>query len=84
MLYQAICLLSCSRSVSFRFSPVRYLRFCFRVIAGAAMCHCTARMLVTNRLFAPAAQKLAGIHGVELVDRVRPERLAISSPGSAT
>jgi hypothetical protein len=40
-------------------------------------------MVVTNRLFTPAAQKLAGIHGVELVDRVRLERLAISSPVSS-
>jgi len=53
-----------------------------QVVAGAAICHCTATMVVTNRLFTPAAQKLAGIHGVELVDRVRLERLAISSPVS--
>jgi Restriction endonuclease len=46
------------------------------------MCHCTATMVVTNRLFTPAAQKLADVHGVELVDRVRLERLAISSPVS--
>jgi hypothetical protein len=46
--------------------------------------HCTATMVVTNRHFTPAAQKLAGIHGVELVDRVRLERLAISSPVSTT
>jgi HJR/Mrr/RecB family endonuclease len=41
-------------------------------------------MVVTNRLFTLAAQKLAGIRGVELVDRVRPERLAISSPVRTT
>jgi hypothetical protein len=55
-----------------------------QVVAGAAMCHCTATMVVTNRPFTPAAQKLAGIHGVELVDRVGPERLAISPPVSTT
>jgi HJR/Mrr/RecB family endonuclease len=55
-----------------------------KVVAGAAMCHCTATMVVTNRLFTPAAHKLAGIRGVELVDRVRLERLAISCPDSTT
>ncbi len=49
-----------------------------QVVAGAAVYRCAATMVVTNQLFTPAAQKLAGIHGVELVDRVRLEQLAIS------
>jgi restriction system protein len=50
-----------------------------QVVAGAAVYGCTATMVVTNQLFTPAAQKLAGIHDVALVDRARLERLAISA-----
>ena len=50
-----------------------------QVVAGAAMYHCTATMVATNRLFTPAAQKLAAKHRVELVDRVRLERLVLSA-----
>jgi restriction system protein len=54
-----------------------------QVVAGAAVYQCAATLVVTNRLFTPGAQKLAEVHGVELVDRVRLEQLAISvRPGA--
>ena len=49
-----------------------------QVVAGAVMYRCTSVMVVTNGLFTLAAQKLAKAHRVELVDRMRLERLAIS------
>lgn len=47
-----------------------------QVVAGAAVHHCTATMVVTNHRYTRAAEQLAEVHQCLLVDRPRLAQLA--------